>query len=315
MQVTLNRIAEELKKHSEYRIYCHHEPDGDAIGSAYALGVALRHLGAKCAVFCGSEPDKRQYREIMGRYTWDSTENPVAIAVDTTSAARLGEHSDVKIDLCIDHHDNNTIEAGMKYVEPGASSCAEIIFRVLKAAGVQITAEIADLLFIGLITDTNCFRSAGTNTGSFETAARLAECGANTVVITKRIYMTKTPGMIEFDKSFGNGISYAAGGKIACTVITLAEQEKIGSDFTEIFDVKSRVQQIEGVSVGVTVIEKKPGKFKASIHTDGTADAGAICRELGGGGHADRAGTGVMEGTPEEVRNKIVTVCERYIAR
>lgn len=313
MEITLEQMAEELTKHKEYRIYCHLEPDGDAVGTAYALGLALRSHGAKCEVFCGSEPDKKLYREIINKYTWDITKDPVTLTVDTPSVARLGDHSDVKIDLCIDHHENNTIAARLKYVEPTASSCAEVVYKMLSVMGIKITAEIADLLFIGLITDTNCFRSAGVTADSFVCAAGLAECGADTVGITKHIYMTKTAGMIEFDKSFGSGITYSCGGKLVCVVITLADQKKIGDDFNEIFDVKSRVQQIEGVSAGVTILEKKPGIFKASVHTDGTVDAAAICRELGGGGHADRAGTGAIEGTPETVRDKIISVCEKYI--
>lgn len=312
--MTIEEMAAELKKHKEYTIYYHKDPDGDAVGTAFALGLVLRSLGAKCRTFCDNEPDKKVYREIISRYEWDSVETPTAIAVDSTNSKRLGKYENVKIDICIDHHENNTIDAPAKYVEPHTSSCAEVAYKIIKAMGVNVTPEIADLLFVGLLTDTFCFRAPSVTPDSFAAAAELAKCGADTVGLTKSIYMRKTPGMIEFDKRFYDSILYAGDGKIACAILTLEDQNRIGDDFNEIFGVKSITQQIEGVEIGVTILEKKPGQFKASIHTNTYADAAAICEELGGGGHKHAAGTGMMSGAPDEICKSIMAACEKYIS-
>ena len=210
-ELPLEQIAEKLLDHAGdsvwgFEIYYHKRPDGDAVGSAYGLALGLASLGA-----CVKVVDSEQHVPEMYRYQTDPAERmlysgetvrTLRIAVDTATQSRLGRNSNVGMDYVLDHHVTNLISddshmpAPYRYVEPEAASCAEIILKLLKLMRVSITKQMADLLYMGLVTDVSCFRSLSTTPASLEAAAELAACGADIVEIGRHHYMRKTPGQI-----------------------------------------------------------------------------------------------------------------------
>lgn len=177
MEITRAEMAEKLKHIRQARIYFHKKPDGDAVGAAYGLALGLQAHGIPCELRC-SDPVPAAYRWMTDQVPTCALEQPTEIAVDTAAPGRLGRYKDQPIDLCIDHHEGNTIQAAYKYVVPEASSCSELVFWLLRDMGTVITPEIASLLYTGLVTDTSAFRSRSTNAASLKAAAELASCGA-----------------------------------------------------------------------------------------------------------------------------------------
>ena len=150
MNISAEQMAGELKKYNEFRIIYHIRPDGDCIGSSYALALALQACGAKCEV-CGTYDIPPGHRYLTDNFIKDELSEPVYIAVDCASPERTGSFENAEYTFCIDHHRNNSVDSDYKYVEEDCGACSEIIFKLLKAMNADITPQIADFLYLGLI--------------------------------------------------------------------------------------------------------------------------------------------------------------------
>lgn len=289
MDITLQEMARKLRDYPAYRIYYHKSPDGDAVMSAYALALALQGIGIPCEPKC-CDPIPKAYLDLVNPIHCGCLKQYTAIAVDSASADRLGDYSNEKITLCIDHHENK-MEAEFRYVVPEASSCAELIYKLLLEMGLPITTQIANLLYTGLVTDTQCFRTYSTNQASLETAAELARQGADIVAIARRYTLEKTPERIAIEQVLLNSFHYTCNGRILGCMFAYEDMLRTGADDSELEGLNLIVDQVRGPEIGIIVRETHPGHCRVSIRSYiNDLNAAKICEQFGGGGHADRAG-------------------------
>lgn len=312
MDLTAKQMAEEIKKYDQFVVVYHIRPDGDCIGSSYALGLALQALGKKCVVK-GQDDVPPDHHFMTDQVTWDEVTDPVWISVDTATQERTGTFSDRHYKFCIDHHRNNNVDAEFKYIEEDCGACAEIIFKVIKAFGIKITKQIADFLYTGLVMDTMCFRTTDTNAQSFMTAAELAELGADIYGLGRRHMFTKKPGRIKIEKYLQDSLHFINDGQIVTGVITQEELKKAGILLTELESINSFVEQIEGVKIGITIRELENGTSRCSVRTTGTLAADLMCKVYGGGGHLNAAGC-VLDCPPEEARKKLEETAAKLLS-
>ena len=164
MKINVEKCAGLLKKESDFAILCHAHPDGDTLGSGFALLRALQKLGKRAKLLCDDEiPSKYEYlySDIESR----DFEEKYIIAVDVATENLLGglqEKYAGRVDLCIDHHGTNTDYAKNLLLNADAAANCEIILKVIKALGVVIDKKMAECLYTGLTTDTGCFRYSST---------------------------------------------------------------------------------------------------------------------------------------------------------
>ncbi len=307
MNISINEMSSELKKHDEYRIFYHKDPDGDAIGSAYALALALQLCGKKCEILANDNVPKI-YRYLTDRFVQDKVKEPVCIAVDSANKCRLGDYSTENILISIDHHNPNTINAKYSCTDPQAAACCEIIFSVIQGLDVHITPLIADFLYTGIATDTYCFRSYVISQKTFEICAKLASLGANIVGISRRHFMTKTHERMLIERYFLESFKYFHDGRILCGTITLEDMKKANIEKSELEGLNSVTERVSGVLIGVTIRECPGGRCRISVHTNDGINASDICARLGGGGHADAAGCEIA-GTPQKACEDIIKLC------
>ena len=304
MNMDINSMAKLLLCEKEVRILYHIKPDGDAIGSAYALAAALQSVGIKADVAV-DDGIPSEFRQITDRFTGDTLNNPTIVAVDSANRKRLGAYGRSDIRFFIDHHENNQINA--EY----ASSCAEIIFKLLLAMNISITHDIADYLYTGLITDTSCFRAIRTNEASLIAAGKLAEYGADVTGISRRHFMEKSPERMKIEALLCKSLNYICDRKIVSGVLTYDDFCRVGISDLELKDIPMVLDQIGGVKICIVIRENNLNKCRISLRTSEEFDASEICRSLGGGGHATAAGCDI-EGEPEQVRKQIEEICRSY---
>ena len=311
MEITRAEMAEKLKHIRQARIYFHKKPDGDAVGAAYGLALGLQAHGIPCELRC-SDPVPAAYRWMTDQVPTCALEQPTEIAVDTAAPGRLGRYKDQPIDLCIDHHEGNTIQAAYKYVVPEASSCSELVFWLLRDMGTVITPEIASLRYTGLVTDTSAFRSRSTNAASLQAAAELASCGAPVARLARQYTLYKTPQRMEIERVLTNSFHYTCGGRILGCFFSYPDMVRIHTNDSELEGLNVIVEQVEGVEIGIVVRETAPNHCRVSVRTGSAYDAAAICARLGGGGHAHAAGC-ELEGKPADVLTRVEAVCAQQI--
>lgn len=288
MDISIEKMAEKLKEYKEFEIIYHIRPDGDCIGSSFALALALRLIGAKCEV-CGRDEVPRVHRYMTDKIHADVLENPVYIAVDSASPERTGNFKDEHFTFCIDHHRDNSVEADYRYVEPDCGACSEIIFKLIKAMNVTVTKEIADLLYTALVTDTMCFRTYDTGVQSLETAAELARLGADIYKISRLNMFIKSPQRMKIEQLLTDSFRFSCDRQVLTGTITLADLKTADILDSDLEGINSIVDQVEGVRIGVTVRELPDGRTRCSMRTNGNISAAEICALYGGGGHLHAA--------------------------
>ena len=280
-----------LKENDCFLILTHASPDGDTLGSGFALRAALESLGKKAKVICPDAiPKKFNFIAVQGDTNF---EPKTVVAVDVADDKLLGklrEEFNGKIDLCIDHHKSNNEYAKRLYLEGDSGAATECVYNVIAELGAEITPYIASCLYLGMATDTGCFKFSNTTPRTHIYSAKMMEFGACYDDINRVMFETKSRGRIEMEKLVLESMEFFFGGK--CAVITVTDEmiKKTGCSVDELDGVTAMSRQIEGVLVGVTIKEKEDGRFKVSVRTFEPFDAAAICAKHGGGGHMRAAG-------------------------
>lgn len=291
MMINLEQTAVFLKCRDNFMILSHGHPDGDTLGSAFALKKALNKLGKKAEVRCNDIiPSKFLY---MGQ-TVEEFDYSTLVAVDVADSKLLGNDFEAKyadrIELCIDHHGSNRSFAKMTFLNADAAANCENILSIIRLLGVEIDSDIADCIFTGLTTDTGCFRYSNVTPTTLRMAADMIECGARNVEINTVMFETKTKTYVALEKLALASMKMYLDDKLAFITITQDMFRESGSDESEVDAIASLPRQIEGVLVGVTMREKPDGTFKISMRSHAPIDVSKICAMMGGGGHPQAGG-------------------------
>ena len=303
-QVSLIDAANILKENDNYTILTHAHPDGDTLGSSFALCSALRSLGKKANVLCPDPiPTKFGYLTVEGCVDFVAeTIISVDVADDKLLGALRDEYKD-KILLAIDHHSTNVGFAENLYLEGESAAAAECVYRVIKEMGAEITPFIASCLYTGIATDTGCFKFSNTTPRTHIFAAELMECGADYDNINRVMFEVKSQSRLEMERRVLNGIEYICDGRCAIVTVTQSMIKETGCDSSDMDGIAAMSRQIEGVLIGITVREKSDGRWKISVRTFEPYDAAEICQNFGGGGHKRAAGCEFA--TEEEAKNQL----------
>lgn len=303
--ITLKKCAETLQNADNITILCHRYPDGDCIGSAFALCAALHKLGKQAKVRCCHEFPKK-FDFITKQVEFSEFGEQFVVAVDVASLSQLGdleqEYSG-RVDLCIDHHKMHTPYAKKLLIEPNFAAAGEIIFSLINAMGIQFDQLMLNALYTAVSTDTGCFKYSNCNAQTMRIAADLMELGADTVLVNKLMFDTKSRKRIALERKLYETLGYYHSGRVAVMALLFSAIEETGAGEDDIDGLANLPRQIEGVDIGILMRETEGG-FKISARTSPPYDVSAVCAKFGGGGHAGAAGCTIL-GSYEEVLEKI----------
>lgn len=290
--ISLARAWHCLREMDNILILAHAKPDGDAVGSMFALWHALRQLGK--TVRCEIKDVPGNLAFLLPREAFSQTPVQNVVTVDVGDIKLLNdsfkETYGTDIALSIDHHGTNVMFARETLVDPTAAAACEVLYDLFVYGGVEITKEIAECLYVGISTDTGCFRFANTTPKTLRTAAALLDAGVDNGRLNADIFETKTAAYIAFEKAAMNALTICLGGKCAVLVLTQQMYRDAGITEADTQGIKGLPRMIEGVYAGVTVTEQKDGKIHASVRSKEPVNAAEICAAFGGGGHKYAAG-------------------------
>lgn len=312
--ITLESAAKTLLSKDKILILTHRSPDGDTIGSGYALAMALRKLGKSVKVDC-TDPFPEKYSYFTDKLEKLEFDEEFVVSVDVADTKLLGEKlSDYadKIDLCIDHHGSNTKYAKEYYVEASAAAAAQVIAKLIRLMNVEFDKDIANAIYTGITTDTGCFRYTNVTAETHRIAADMIDCGAESGMINRLMFETKSRSRLEIERRVMDSIQFYLDGRCAIAYATIDMMKESGAVDNDMEGVSSLPRQIEGVMAGITLREKNNGKFKVSVRTTDELDASAICANFGGGGHKAAAGC-MITGTLNEAIEQIIEVVRQAL--
>ena len=293
--------ADFLLAHDNYEILTHANPDGDTLGSGFALCLALQSLGKNARVITTNIP--KDFVFLTEGVSAQDFEAETIVSVDVADEKLLGDNREAysgRIMLCIDHHCINKVSAPLKCVDPDAAANCEILFDIIAKMGVPVEGKIAVCLYTGIATDTGCFKYGNTTSRTMRIAADLLDSGVPAPAINKVMFDTKTRKKLRLEQAAYRGMEFYADDRCAIITITCEMLREAGASDEDAEGLANLPREIEGVRMGITLREKEDGTFKISVHSDREANAAAFCARFGGGGHIEAAGCRIR-GTREEV--------------
>lgn len=303
--LTAAQITAALANPAPTLILFHARPDGDAVGSAFALRALLTAMGMPAWCVCADEVPRRLQFLMHGTQesvlpaaipqdvAWSRT-----VTVDTASPAQLGalwESYEGKIDMMIDHHGMGTPYAP-NHIVPTAAACAEILFDLsrewLRMGALSfIPAEVDTCIYAGLNTDTGSFKYSNVTPKTHLCAAELHRTGVDSAAITQKLYGSKPYLQLKAEGAGIRSLTFFAEGKIAAVRFPYELKIEMGVGDEHLETLVDMARGIEGVEVAVSLRQpNEENVFRCSTRANGTVDVSRVCAAFGGGGHIRAAG-------------------------
>lgn len=317
MTVDVAGAAAALQGADDILILSHRRPDGDTTGCAGALCRALRQLGKTAFILQNPEITKRYAPMIVPCYPSEGFQPQFVVSTDIAEEKLFPDTAEDykgKVDLVIDHHRSNIGFGKKNLVRPDAGACAEVLYDVIMALGVKLTTDIAECIYVGVSTDTGCFKFSNTTAHTHAVAAACLTAGIDGGEINRALFETKTMPRFQMERIIFETMEFYEDGAIAVALLWRADIDRTGADMDDLDSIASLTRQIEGVQIGITLTENKDKTVKASVRTTKEMDASAICRKCGGGGHIRAAGASFDCGMEEAKAAILSAAREQYHA-
>jgi phosphoesterase RecJ-like protein len=302
-----DRVLEELRAAQRLIVVAHEHPDGDALGSLIGMQGALAALGTDCLMFIDSSelplPQEYRFLSLSGLVSSppDDLDERTIVFLDcgnlernpADALQRPGMHI-----LNIDHHHDNTHFGTVNLVVPDASCTAEIVWDLMKGLGIEPTQEIAEALYVGLITDTGRFMYENTGPRAHRMAAELIEAGVDVHEIYRRVYEGVPYGKLALLARGLAKVERYDSGRLTVTELDAADFADSGAEESYSEGVIDHLRAVQGTAVAALVRDRigdtdgsgKPLRKVSLRASDERVDVSAIARVQGGGGHRQAAG-------------------------
>lgn len=304
---------------NRFLVVSHVSPEGDAVGSLLGMALALRSIGKDVTAYL-EDPVPETFRFLPGADTivhsldgagaFDAT-----IAVDCGQKERLGkgfvELREPGTIINIDHHATNDNFGDINVIEPEASAAGEMVYDLVKAAGIAISKDMAVNLYVAIHTDTGSFRYSSATADSFIKAGDLVRCGAEPWEISSHVYENyplkryRLLGMVLSTLDVTTVAEAGDGIKMAALLVTREMFERAGADKDVADGFVNYARGIAGVDIGILFREAGDNLYKVSMRSKGKIDVSSIATAFGGGGHRNAAGF-TIEGSIDEIKGKVI---------
>ena len=299
----LQAVADALRSNDRFLLVTHENPDGDALGSLVATKLALDQLGKDSVMYLyGDAPLPKEYgfMELSGivREPPPDAVERVLVALDCANETRMGPDltliEDAPLTLDIDHHHDNSRFGDVNLVVGDASSTGEVLRDVFRELGVELTPEIAEALYIAVVTDTGRFQYTNTTPKALRLAAELVEAGADVHRVFQAIYESVELAKLKLLGRVLDRAQVYEGGRLVVSYL-------LRSDFTELNVAEAfseglidYLRAVEGAEMAALIREPPrrdgpPRRISLRASND-ELDVSAIARKSGGGGHKQAAG-------------------------
>ncbi len=327
----MDKIIRKLNESDEILVASHSHPDGDAIGSLLALGLALEARKKRVLLYNESPvPAVYQFLPSIHRIKSEigSPNNfKAAVILDCSELPRVGKAADIisKVPciINIDHHITNSGFGNLQMIDPRASATAELVHKVIKGLGVHVTKAMAYAIYTAIMTDTGSFRFSNTTPEAFAVCHEMVTCGADPYKVAHHVYETVSLNRIRLLNMTFDTIELSENGKMSVMTLTQDMLEATGTKIQDVNGLINYAKQIENVKVAALIYERRKktettakgeipdeSLFHVSLRSDGSVDVALIASVFGGGGHVSAAGFDI-HGTLPQIKSQLFEISKR----
>lgn len=300
---------------------CHENPDADTLGAAMAVAGAMERLGKEAEVVSGDPvPPFLAFLPGVERVRRAPQLEPdVAVVLDAGDLARTGSVAREAGEwlakarvVNIDHHVSNPGFGDAVLVDPESAATCEMVALLLPELGVALDPELATYLMAGIVQDTHTFAHPNATPRTLRVSADLVGAGARLSAINRSIYADKPFNVLHLWGLMLAALEERLDGRIVHSAMTTAMLEQTGCEPSASEGFVDLLGSTRDAAINVLFKQAEPGQVRVSVRTTDVADAVAITRQFGGGGHARAAGCTVI-GSLEDARERVLAACEREL--
>jgi bifunctional oligoribonuclease and PAP phosphatase NrnA len=312
---TVQAVLDVLRRGRRFAVASHARPDGDAVGSMLACGMMLAQMDKQTELVtadpvpliyrglpCASSI--RQTQRVDGEY-----DAVILLECDGLTRCRLGG-LERRFLVNIDHHVSAREFADVNWIDTDACAVAEMVYRLARAAGVTVTAEMAACLYTGVLTDTGSFCYEGTDVHAFEMARELVRCGADPAKLARDVYFSNPLSKMTLLGAALNNLR--RDGRLAWLWVTNADMQRTGAAEEDCEGIVNYAIAIAGVEAAVLLRELPDRRVRLSLRSKGSVDVARIAASFGGGGHL-HAGGCTLEGPLSFAMDQILETVRREL--
>jgi len=296
-------VAETIRANDAFIVVTHENPDGDALGSMLAMSIALGDLGKDTVMYLsGDAPTPGEYRFLdlssLRRELPDDTEERVLLALDCASERRIGPEPAVveraRLVVNVDHHHDNSRFGDLNLIVDDASSTAEIVRDILASLDVRLSPDIAEALYVALVTDTGRFQYSNTTPKALRLAADLVEAGADVHGIFRLVYETVQFAKLKLlARALGRAELYE-NGRLVVSYLLKDDFAEVGAEEPYSEGIIDYLRSVEGSEMVALIREPPrdggPARRISLRSSRDEVDVSAVARAAVGGGHRQAAG-------------------------
>jgi bifunctional oligoribonuclease and PAP phosphatase NrnA len=332
-----DELIDTLRLRDNFLIATHVNPDGDAVGSAVAIAMALETLGKK-VVLVDKHPMPSQYFFMPGHerfHTYESfnaagfssADFDTLMLIDCNNAERIGlenkeQHPAIEelkravaggmFTVVIDHHKTGNDFGHVKWIDPDAAATGMLVYSIITELGVPITRDIATNLYTALVIDTGNFRFDNTGADVFRIAAELTDYGLSPSGIYEEVYESFSENRFRLFMNVIGSIEMT--GDVAVSIVTkkMLDETSASADDTENF--VSFPKLMKHIRIAILVRELNSGECKVSLRSKGAINVARVAEYFNGGGHINAAGCRVKAGVEETKRLVLEKIREMNIS-
>jgi len=285
-----------FRTHSQFVMCAHEKPDGDVLGSGFALGLALEGMGKKVIYFLDDEvpknllflPNSEKTQRTFERVADDAIFVFLDMSDQSRAGKALGWVPPNRI-VNIDHHLGNRRFGRWNYVLESEAATGVLVLNLITALGREVTPDVATCLLTTLISDTGCFLYSNAKPSTLRLAAALVNVGANKDLITEQLYQTRTfSGQKVLGRTLDEAVLTDDG--ICYSVVPQALLEEFGATHEDLEDVVGALRAVDRCEVAALLKESPDGSYRLSLRSRGKFNVMRMAQTLKGGGHFRAAG-------------------------
>ena len=308
----LESIQKKIMKSKYIAIAVHNSPDGDAIGSAIALGLAISAVKRTAHIFIRHMPTSLQ---TLSNYLLDeekhvSIQKYAQLNYDLTILLDCSERERTILDLdrlsnyliVIDHHANHKMIGNIYYYED-QPACAMIVYKLIKNF-TKITPKIATAIYTGIFGDTSGFKNKNVNEYVHQISAELIKKGAEFNII-HQLYSMYHMSAVRLLGKVLNHLVFDEKYRIIYAVASRDEIMFARATYEEASTIIDYIKNIYEADIAILFIESANAIWiRARTSTD-DINVAEILKDFNGGGHQKAAGAQInsinLYGIIEEV--------------
>lgn len=296
LDTSIQKAVQAIHKAKKVIVASHVNPDGDTIGCLLALGLAFISMGKKVILLSQDGiPARFQFlpgSELILSHTSETAD--VSIAVDCGSERQLGlvriPFFKSKTTIQIDHHDFGNAFGKIQVLEEEASAVGEIVYELIKALHVEMTANIATCILTSIIVDTGSFRFSNIRPKTFDITSRLIKSGIDLKYLIEESYWKKSRSMAKLSGLCISQAHFSEEGAIAWSTVYQRDFKRFKAKLSDVDSVADDLRAIEGVKIAAVFRETESKRFRVSLRSSYGINVAQVAKIFGGGGHHNAAG-------------------------